>query len=167
VPDGLTAHFFGAIGLSTVSNILVSIGLGGIVATLYFIDHVHATYWGGHWLLFVSHTINALFIALVICAIALSGSVTRFLFENRIVVFLGTISYSLYLWHLPIIVWIAHAIDMNSMTLSRFSLIAAPPVILASALSYYLVERPFLQRKSISGGDKQPKAASGTAHSSP
>jgi peptidoglycan/LPS O-acetylase OafA/YrhL len=42
------------------------------------------------------------FLALVILAIALSSRITRALFENRAMVFLGTVSYSIYLWHYPV-----------------------------------------------------------------
>ena len=139
-----------------LSNTLAVIGLSGVIGMMYFLDHVFATYWSGHWLLFVWHSITALFIALVICAIALSGPITRLLFENRATVFLGSISYSIYLWHFPITIWFAQKLDMPHTGLIRFSLIVAPVVILVSTISYYLVEKPFLGRKDKLLARRQP-----------
>ena len=61
-------------------------------------------------------------------------------------VFLGRISYSLYLWHWPLLVWFGVA--------GGFELLDVPVIALALLLaigSYYLVERPFLRRKRRHG----------------
>jgi peptidoglycan/LPS O-acetylase OafA/YrhL len=58
-------------------------------------------------------------------------------------VFLGKISYSLYLWHMPILVWLgAHN--------GRLELVDGAAIALslgAAVASYHLVEQPFLRRK--------------------
>jgi peptidoglycan/LPS O-acetylase OafA/YrhL len=66
----------------------------------------------------------------------------RFLFPltNRVSVFLGNISYSLYLWHFPIIIF--------ALVLMPDQTVAVNLVILASILaisttSYYFIEQPF------------------------
>jgi peptidoglycan/LPS O-acetylase OafA/YrhL len=58
-------------------------------------------------------------------------------------VFLGRISYSLYLWHIPILL-------LFGVTRSEFTSLTIPAVATAVACataSYYLVEMPFLRRK--------------------
>jgi peptidoglycan/LPS O-acetylase OafA/YrhL len=62
-------------------------------------------------------------------------------------VFLGRISYSLYLWHFPVFV----AFGINE---QRAELAAVPAVVVAVALavgSYYVIEVPFLRRKRRPG----------------
>jgi peptidoglycan/LPS O-acetylase OafA/YrhL len=58
-------------------------------------------------------------------------------------VFLGRISYALYLWHVPIL-------SLYGVTYPHPTLMAVPAVATAmgcATASYYLVERPFLRRK--------------------
>jgi peptidoglycan/LPS O-acetylase OafA/YrhL len=71
------------------------------------------------------------------------------LFSNRAMVWVGTISYSIYLIHVPILDCLAilgayptrgGGVDIG---LSRVILIGVPTTIGVSAILYYLVERPF------------------------
>ena len=76
------------------------------------------------------------------------GRVVRTLLTNRWIVFAGTISYGLYLWHLPIAVWLkAHWPDVvnwhPTFTLGGLTLIGA---VIAATGSWYLVEKPLMQR---------------------
>jgi peptidoglycan/LPS O-acetylase OafA/YrhL len=72
------------------------------------------------------------------------------LLANRVVYFLGLISYSLYLWHfvvmqqLPLLVGDQYAEWPHWVT---FPLVTLTVVVVAS-LSYYLVERPFYRLRS-------------------
>jgi peptidoglycan/LPS O-acetylase OafA/YrhL len=62
--------------------------------------------------------------------------------------FLGLISYSLYLWHLPPLS-AAQALGWLDGALARRSVVVVfvliPPVLAVSALSYRFVEKPFLR----------------------
>jgi len=99
-----------------------------------------------HWAVYWSYSIVAVFIAMLILAIAIGGPLTRAIFENRVAVFLGAISYSIYLWHFPVGTWVTQSIDMASMTIGPFLLITLPLIVAVSAASYFLFERPFLRR---------------------
>ena len=131
-----------------MASLLCAASLAGIVAMMYFLDSIFAVYWSGHWAVYVWYSAAAGFVALLIVSIALSGALPRGLFENRVAIFLGTISYSIYLWHFPIAVALAQALDAPRLGLGRFVLIALPAILAASCVSYYLVERPFLARKA-------------------
>lgn len=129
-----------------VSTALAIAGLGGIIAMMYCLDSLYAVYWKGHWALFVWHSATAVFIAMVVAGIAMAGPLTRALFETRVMVFLGTISYSIYLWHYPIGLWAMRTFNAPELGVAVFCALTIPIVIAASAASYYLVERPFLRK---------------------
>lgn len=129
-----------------LSSALLAAGAGGLVAMMYYMHRIHELYWAGHWALFAWHTIAATCVAAVILAIVISGPATRLAFGNRPAVFLGTVSYSIYLWHLPVILWTARFADLPSLGLGAALFLVAAPVLAASTASYYLTERPFLRR---------------------
>ena len=133
-------------GHGLASTALAAAGLAGILGMMYFIDHLYAVYWQGHWALFVWHSITAVFIALLVAGIAISGPLTRALFETRAMIFLGTISYSIYLWHYPIGLWAMRTFNAPEMGAAGFFALTIPLILAASAASYYLVERPFLRK---------------------
>ncbi|MGH1455603.1 MAG: acyltransferase family protein [Alphaproteobacteria bacterium] len=57
------------------------------------------------------------------------------------IVFIGAISYSLYLWHWPIIIFYKTIVPGNLSFIAQVSILAASLVM--GAASYYIVERPF------------------------
>jgi peptidoglycan/LPS O-acetylase OafA/YrhL len=86
------------------------------------------------------------------------------LLESPVLVAVGVVSYSIFLWHLPLIVWLAdHGLTVGGWGgLLINTLIIAVPVGLLSTLTYHFVEKPALRRKhsmrtggaSVSGADE-------------
>ncbi|MBV1911525.1 MAG: acyltransferase [Kangiellaceae bacterium] len=67
------------------------------------------------------------------------------IFENKIIAYLGKISYGLYVYHFPLVYFVGHE-------LSHISFYVRAPIILAltiiiSVLSYHLLEQRFLDAK--------------------
>ncbi|MET1053202.1 MAG: acyltransferase family protein [Mycetocola sp.] len=58
---------------------------------------------------------------------------------NRVSVYIGSISYSLYLWHFPVIVLLASFLPIDS---RRYYVVAIALIVLTSVLSFHLVEQP-------------------------
>jgi len=138
-------------GLRSESRVAASVpfvlGIVGIVSFLYLGHFNFQKYWEGHLLLFIWHGCVGLFIALVIYGVASNCPLGRFLLGNRPIILLGVVSYSLYLWHLPVIDWL-----MRWDFLAHYQgyvlpilLIAALSISLGIAVvSYLIFERPFL-----------------------
>ena len=131
-----------------MGSALCAASLLALVAWMYFLDSIFAVFWKGHWAVYTWYSGAAACVALLLLSIAMSGALPRLLFENRATVFLGTISYSLYLWHFPVALALAQFVDVEGLGLARFTLLAMPLILVVSALSYYLVERPFLHKRA-------------------
>ena len=90
--------------------------------------------------------------ALLILGVATGGGVVARLLSTRGSVFVGRLSYSLYLWHVPILVWLGGGFAASDETLGHKSpllgIAAVALAVGAAAASHYFVERPFLRLKS-------------------
>jgi peptidoglycan/LPS O-acetylase OafA/YrhL len=87
-------------------------------------------------------TLFAVAAGFLVLAAAVGDDPTSRLLSVAPLRFLGRISYSLYLWHLPIF-FAFHAVGGSTLR----DLIAVPAAIAAASLSYFAVERPALRLK--------------------
>jgi hypothetical protein len=89
---------------------------------------------------------NALLPTLSTCCLIYVGAsssqsvVTRIL-STKVFTFLGKISYSLYLWHLPILILIPQFLEPK-LSQSESRVILLIPIFLLSVLTYLFIERP-------------------------
>ncbi|MGI8516977.1 MAG: acyltransferase family protein [Acidimicrobiia bacterium] len=74
------------------------------------------------------------FVVVPLAAVTVLSAGTLRLLENRVLVYLGTISYGLYLWHLPILY------------LGSPRILVLPLAVAIAALSWRLLEEPLLRR---------------------
>jgi peptidoglycan/LPS O-acetylase OafA/YrhL len=75
------------------------------------------------------------------------GWLVRRVLANPLIVYAGTISYGIYLWHYPILRWV---LDQNFVVTSSHPVLVAGAVIFVACIllgtaSWYLVERPVLR----------------------
>jgi peptidoglycan/LPS O-acetylase OafA/YrhL len=101
-------------------------------------------------------TLFAATCALLILSIASeNGGPIALLLSSAPVVFVGRISYSLYLWHVPILAWMGGKFAGANTTLGqRHPLLAIGAIataLAAATISHYVIERPFLRLKSRPG----------------
>jgi peptidoglycan/LPS O-acetylase OafA/YrhL len=63
--------------------------------------------------------------------------------KNRYIVYLGKISYSLYLWHLPIII-----LSLNYFNNINYYIFCSLLILLISSISYHLIEKPIRETQN-------------------
>jgi peptidoglycan/LPS O-acetylase OafA/YrhL len=109
------------------------------------------------WMLLHFTWVGAAFGALI-----LGAASQRRWFCWRWLAWLGLISYSLYLWHYPLLE-VAQHFDLlatgDSAALLHTALVATPPILLVSWLSQHFVERPFLAAHQRKIADLQQASA--------
>lgn len=94
----------------------------------------------------------SLFALFAMCLISFlltrEGQASTRLFRWRPLRFLGQISYSTYLWHLPVIWYLKICVSrIPALEEVPLSVLAIPAVFWASYASYLAIERPFLRMK--------------------
>lgn len=129
-------------GAATVLALLI------VVAAIYVMHMAYRQYWSDHLIFYVWTPVFGLAVATLILAAAGGCRLAAWLFANRMMTFVGVISYSLYLWHIPILTWFSLSGLFAAIPGYRFPwvlLMSLPLVLLTAALSYMFVERPFLR----------------------
>jgi len=110
-----------------------------------------AEYWLGHWGMIVAPLALGLPLSMAVLGLYWGSRLGALLLANRMIYFLGLISYSLYLWHFVVMQQIQFVLGNSYASLPHwvtFPLNAMAVITVASA-SYYLVERPFYRLRSF------------------
>ncbi len=68
----------------------------------------------------------------------------KFVFQNRVIVYIGTICYGVYLWHYPILLMGEQILHLSGLLLA---LVCGPITVMLASISYFVLERPVLQSK--------------------
>ena len=130
------------------NDALFVLGGAGVATMAWLIHRGIGTYWEGSALLFVWHGAAGAAVALMLFACAAGSRVADALFGNRILHYVGVISFGLYLWHFPVLRWFDAAGVFDHVKGYRLPWILPPLLIsacLLADLSYRLIERPLLR----------------------
>jgi len=131
--------------------VFLLLGVLGVLLCLYSIHFLYGFYWNGHLLLFLKNTMIGISIASILIAILGGSGLANKLFGNRVMMHCGIISYSLYLWHFPVVLLLSKwsfMIDYPGYKLPLMIVFATPLTWLLAYSSYRWIERPFLQRRT-------------------
>jgi peptidoglycan/LPS O-acetylase OafA/YrhL len=114
------------------------------------------------------HELNAAVAVALVAPVALGalrGRAAR-VFELRPVVFLGVISYGIYLYHVGVLVFLLEhgVLPVDTGSRVAFLAIAAPASILLGWASYRIVERPCIALGRRLAGDRRAAAGSRSAY---
>lgn len=129
-------------------SVIVLFGIVGIYFSATLLGHwvEKEQYFAGHYSYFVWNSANAIFLASIIFAAANQFWLCRWLFANRLCLLMGTISYSIYLWHFPIMRFAKEHLFVEAYTDNiQHLLISFPLIIIVSAISYQFVEAPAMR----------------------
>ncbi|MCB0336248.1 MAG: acyltransferase, partial [Bdellovibrionales bacterium] len=91
-------------------------------------------------------TLPILGVGLVISFSSMSGVVGRVL-SSKLLVWIGLLSYSIYLWHFPIFAFARMGASFSTTWLKAQWILLT---MLASVVSYFLVEKPFRNQRQVS-----------------
>jgi peptidoglycan/LPS O-acetylase OafA/YrhL len=118
----------------------------GVYCTFAFrLDHNPPT--------FRDHVLEGLFALLVVLPAVFTGSgngLVRSVLRNRVLAWLGLISYGLYLWHGSILLKLDQSSWVKSLPIDKLPALAIGTcaiTLACAAASYYVVERPLLRYK--------------------
>ena len=101
--------------------------------------------WASDWYYQYGITATAILAVIIIGYLHSSySSIIKIVLSNRYLVWLGTVSYGLYLWHFPLYRLLLSLNIKDGWLLLAGSMITVP----VAALSYYLLERPLLRYHS-------------------
>ena len=140
------------LGLADLSPARLSVIAVGalvlVIGALYWMHHRYLDYWQ-HSLIFYAWTpLFGTAIAALLFAGVSGCRVANGLFANRVMVFVGVVSYSVYLWHYPVMEWLmrsAFITGFDGYRLPRLLGAAVVLTFLAAALSYAFIERPLMR----------------------
>ncbi len=129
------------------SRALTLVGLAIALLLMHLLHWNSAGYWAGEGLLFCFHLFMGLAIALIIVGLCSDHHPDTRLLRARPLVFLGTVSYSFYLWHQLIIMRLAREAWMAEPTpylLPMLLLVGGAASLFVAWLSWRFVEQPCL-----------------------
>ncbi len=127
--------------------LLVIFGMALLMGILVLAHLNFETYWEGHPLVFVFHLLASIAVVALIVAGCSDHAKDLRVLRSRPLVFLGTVSYSLYLWHQLILMWLARQLWIDSWTpytLPALLLIGGTTACVLAWVSWRLIEKPAL-----------------------
>ncbi len=95
--------------------------------------------------IFFNHNILLLLTVLITCGILMTANeeskLSRFILENKVAVFLGKISFSMYMWH-QVLLAFGRYVFFEQISIQGYILIMTLTIVL-SVFTYYAIEQPF------------------------
>lgn len=126
-------------------ELLAAAGMALAGALLYWMHFGYRAYWTLAPITFLWTPLFCLAIAAVVLGAAGGSAMLRGLLANRPMLYLGTVSYGIYLWHNPMLRWLQ---DIPT-PFEGYALLWLLPAclsasVLAAALSWHCLERPLI-----------------------
>lgn len=115
---------------------------------MYWLYTNASSYWTGHWMLAIWNLAASCALTVIVWIFGHGSVEGSSWLSGRIPVFLGEISYGVYLWHFPVLLafnqWTSPWQHSPLVSLLILAGILIPTLVLAT-ISYYLIERPAMR----------------------
>lgn len=126
------------IGKPVLSSTFLWIGMSLILCSIFFFNKNE-----------ISHpsfiTLFPIIGTMLVISFSTDGKLITKILSSNLLVFFGTISYSLYLWHYPVFFLLQRVEIFENTILTK--LLAIILTIILSIFSYYFIEKPFRNKK--------------------
>jgi peptidoglycan/LPS O-acetylase OafA/YrhL len=129
------------------ADVMGLLAVTAAIGLMYLLHYRVEEYFRGEWTLYTWHMLFGAAVAVLLVATAWNGRIVAAVLANRVMVGLGAISYSIYLWHYPLLLWLKNsewvegAAKHGMMLMLPLALAVVVPV---AYISYRFIERPFL-----------------------
>lgn len=123
--------------------ILLVLGITGMSLMLHWVRMLgRDNFWNGEDnLLFMRAAIHGVAVLFLVLGIAVNGVIGRIIFANKIILFMGEISYGIYLWHMPVLIILLKNAPHHTITLWGNIVIYIITTLGMASASYYFIER--------------------------
>ena len=138
---------------------LAALGAMMGLVLMYWMHYTYRAYWTPAPITFLWTPLFSLAAAAIVLAAACGSAVLGRLFANRMMLYLGTISYGIYLWHFPLISWLQKLpLSGEGYALPWLLPACAAVAALVAALSWHGIERPAIAwvRNRLRGAARNP-----------
>lgn len=142
-------------------------GLSGLLLVAWLLSTLGPSYWTTHWHYTWTLCAAPTLAFLVLCAACGSRGAVAVLGTPMLRV-TGLISYSMYLWHFPVIFFASRLMDGWGRTPTQhfwlLLLVCGSITVVIGYLSYFYIELPFLRRRDPAANAARVRAGEKSAH---
>lgn len=136
--------------LSRHHNLTAMAGLAILLLCLCWMQYKWMDYWN-HSLIFYTWTTVYSFAVMLVAIAGMNGNrLIGWLFGNSAIVFAGVVSYSIYLWHAPLLRWLSETGLVSALQNNRLPLLLLATTVgtvAIASVSYAFIERPFIRMR--------------------
>ena len=126
-------------------ELVAAAGMALAAALLYWMHFGYRAYWTPVPITFLWTPLFCLAVAAVVLGAAGGSAMLHRLLANQLMLYLGTVSYGIYLWHNPILRWLKDVpAPFAGYALPWLLPICLSATVVAAALSWHWVERPLI-----------------------
>lgn len=140
LPEWFVAYCFGALLAHGIRLPLGKIATAGIFILVWIFEIFN---WFAGTTTTLQDPIWVLYLSFTFYLVIMNFESSSFLNRNRLIIYLGTISYSVYIWHQFVMLWVIKTFFPGAQPSMALTLLGVTIGLGVAILSYYVIEQPF------------------------